>query len=226
MRFIYSALLVLLLMCVSVAAAQTPVPSPVVTPAIRPSPTFEYNIDQQYEIVIARHKIWRGETITPDQLMTIEVTGSVLTEIETYRYGQIAKDVNDIAGKVALCDVLPFNPIELRKTDDERALDRLYCNYIPMQVPVAQVQTAVVPLEVGARGTLFVESDTNGLSLMLPVIPDVEVLAVDDDTVTLFVPDSLRPRTLINELIAAGATLTVSPQTPNFTDEFHFGTEE
>ncbi|MEL6151944.1 MAG: hypothetical protein AAFV33_26785 [Chloroflexota bacterium] len=224
MRFARPVIFIMLAVYAGVATAQTPVPTPVApadVPTIAPTPTFEYNLDQSYAVVVARYGIWRGETITADKLMTIEVAGSAIREMEAAAGGLVASNAADIEGKVALCDVPAYHPVGVRNVVDALPTDQINCGKIPINVPSAQIETVGLPFEPGARGMLFASVDVNGTQLMLPVLNDVEILVVEENTLTLFVQDSLRPRTMLSELIANGTTLTLSPQPANFTEAFY-----
>lgn len=208
--------------------AQTPIPTPIDTPPTPLLPTAlpppDYDNNQLYPIVIPRYTIERGQQITANMLTTIQMQGDFLAEVDTNPYGTLITESSMIIGSYAQCDLNAFEPIDSQNIiDDTPRNDTISCQMIPRSIPRSLFDVQGVPLEVGSRGALFVEtaiSDT--VSLMLPIIPDAEITEVTDDSVTIRVRDNYRTTSLIFALIDAGMTMTLSPQPANFREDFLF----
>ncbi|GEM_PF-5909417 len=216
--------LITVILGTSIVIAQTRVPTPIqqdLQSTTTPQPATIYEPDELYPLVIvADETIWRGEIITEDRLTTTYVEGQFLMELDK-PYNNITGDMKEVVGSVALCDMIAFSPINTEWAVNTILPNRINCGKIPMSVPLEQFE-AVVPFEmVGSRGALFVETEVEGISMMLLILEDAEILSVDDDTVRLFVRDNLRTRRILDGLIDGGATLTLSPQAPTFSEDFY-----
>src|SRR5690606_30180767 len=113
---------------------------------------------QFYSISVPRSHILRGQLITSEMLTTVQMQGDFLTEIDTNPNGSIIADGTLIVGQYAQCDLETFVPINTFELIDQMPADNvLRCGMIPRTIPRSQFNTQGVPVEVGSRGSLFVE---------------------------------------------------------------------
>ncbi|MEO0565801.1 MAG: SAF domain-containing protein, partial [Chloroflexota bacterium] len=180
------------------------------------TPDPDYIADAFYPVVVPVRSVWRGETLTRDDLTTIQIRGDILLGLLENPRNSLVVNPNELVGQTVRCDLGYFQPIYAHRIGDP--LDdpmTIFCGTIPRAIPLAQFRTVGVPVAAGEGGRLFVEVPIGSETLMLPVVDEAEIAVVEDDQVFVRVPDTSRTASVIWLVLDNGGTLTLSPQSPN-----------
>ncbi|MEL7434294.1 MAG: SAF domain-containing protein [Chloroflexota bacterium] len=166
--------------------------------------------------MVARHLIERGEIITRDNLSVVQMRGDLIQDLLSNPRNSLMTNLDEIVGQSAQCRLTSFQPIYLHMIDNSLADPMtIGCGTIPRQIPLTQFRTIGIPLAIGQTGRLFVEVPIGDEVLMLPVVNETEIVALDDAQVTVRVRDNSTTASIIGLVLENGGVLTLSWYPPN-----------